>query len=134
MPEMYAMSNVKFDAAAMDHLLRDPVGPTGLYMKGLGVRIVAMAQRLCGVETGKLSKSIRMRQSRVAGGQQLIVFSNVKYAYMVHEGTRPHIIDPKGMRIMVFNEAGRRVFAQHVMHPGTRGKRYLTIPLRRVVH
>jgi hypothetical protein len=29
---------------------------------------------------------------------------------------------------------GKRVFAEKVHHPGTRGKKYLTIPLRQVVH
>jgi hypothetical protein len=134
MPEMYTMRGVKFNAPAMQYLLRDPAGPTGRHLGRMGERIIVMARRLAGgIGTGRLSKSIRMRQSRVAGGQQLVVYSNVKYAYIVHEGTRPHVIDPKGLRIMVFNEAGRRVFASRVMHPGTRGKRYLTIPLEQVV-
>jgi hypothetical protein len=132
-PETYTMSAVHFDAAAMDYLLRDSVGPTGRYLGNLGLRIIVIARRLTGNATGRLSKSIRMRQSRVAGGQQVIVYSNLRYAYLVHQGTRPHVIDPKGLRIMVFNEAGRRVFAQRVMHPGQRGKRYLTIPLSQVV-
>lgn len=131
---MYELRTVKFDAAAMDTLLRSPGGSVGLHMKNIGVRIVVMAKRLCGNETGRLSKSIQMSQARVAGGQLVRVFSNVRYAYYVHEGTRAHVIDPTGMRIMVFQEAGRRVYAQKVIHPGTRGKYYLTIPLKRVVH
>jgi len=133
-PEVYEIRNVKFDAAAMDYLLRSPVGPVGRHIGTMGLRIVVMSKRLTGNVTGRLSKSVRMRQARVTGGQQVIVGAYTSYAYMVHEGTRPHVIDPPGTRTMVFNEHGRRVYAQRVHHPGTRGKRYLTIPLAKVVH
>lgn len=129
----YSMNNVKFDAAAMDWLLRAPNGGVGRHLGVMGIRIIAMAKRLTGNNTGRLAKSLQMRQTRVAGGQQVRVFSNVNYAYFVHEGTRPHVIDPPGNRAMVFNAGGRRVYAEKVNHPGTRGKRYLTIPLRQVV-
>lgn len=128
------MSEVHFIEPALDRLLNTRTGEVGRYLNRLGVRIVAMAVRLTGFHTGRLSKSIKMSQTRVTGvGQELRVFSNLSYAYIVHEGTRPHEIVARGDRVLAFTVGGKHIYVKRVAHPGTRGKRYLTIPLRRVV-
>lgn len=71
------------------------------------------------------------------------VGSNVNYALVVHRGARRHLILPKHKRMLSFywDKAPRRLVTQRgpyagrvmlasVMHPGMRGRRYLTVPLR----
>lgn len=71
------------------------------------------------------------------------VGSNVEYALVVHRGARRHRIRPRNKRMLSFywDKAPRRLVTRDgpykgrvmlgmVMHPGMRGVRYLTVPLR----
>ena len=66
--------------------------------------------------TGKLRLSIR-KQVR---GVDVIVSPTVPYAIFVEGGTAPHFILPRDASVLRFDVAGDVVFAQWVLHPGTK--------------
>ena len=117
----------------MFHLLNDPSGDTGRYMKKIGLQILAGAKAMVGVRTGRLRRSLHMRQGLKGRTQYVEVGSNVSYAYMHHEGTRRHTIRAHEGRLMRFNVGGKVVYAVKVNHPGTKPRKYLTIPMTKAV-
>jgi hypothetical protein len=101
------------------------------HMDKLGDRIVRGAKRQVGVKTGNLKRSIHKRHLGNAYGQYLWIGSNKPYAYMHHEGTRPHIILPKEPGgALVFSRGSRVIRTSVVRHPGTNPNRYLSDQLR----
>jgi hypothetical protein len=93
----------------------------------------ANAKSQVGNKTGKLRRSIKMVHRGDKSGQTLHIGSTVKYAYMHHEGTRPHLIVPKDLdgRLVFFSRNQRRVVVvKSVKHPGTKPNRYLSDQLR----
>lgn len=84
------------------------------------------AKILAPVDTGRLRSSIRSSQGTVGGNPSARIESNVDYAAMVHDGTRPHVIRPRRKRALRFQVGGRIVFATRVNHPGTRPRPFLT--------
>jgi hypothetical protein len=91
-----------------------------------GQRAKMGAQRQVGVRSGKLRNSIRMRHLGNYTGQYIIIGSKVSYAYLHHEGTKPHLIVPKDAPELVFFSKGRVIRTQLVRHPGTKRNRYLS--------
>ena len=86
--------------------------------------------------TGRLAKSIHKRHLGYSNktGQYVMVGSwTVPYALMVHRGTKPHVINPKGDNQLVFMGRGggrsgggmRLVRTNQVNHPGSKRNRYL---------
>lgn len=130
---MYQDMRLKLDNRKLDDLLNSPTGAVGQHMRRIGLNILMGARRMVGVDTGRLRASLYMKHARRSRYQYVQVGSNLRYAYMHHEGTKPHIINPDRGRVLQFNVRGRRVYARRVVHPGTRGRKYLTIPLRRAV-
>jgi len=94
---------------------------------------VNRAKTLSPVDTGRLRASIRGEFSR---GWTLrpryTVSSDVEYAAMVNDGTRPHIIRPRNAQVLRFQVNGRTVFARVVHHPGTRPRPFLDRALREI--
>jgi hypothetical protein len=126
MPSIYQLKNVKFNPVAMDYLLKQPEGPVGRSLSRRGTRILAAARRQVGTDTGRLKASLRMTHGRSIRGQFIMVGSQLDYALMHHQGTRPHIITPTRSQVMVFANRGRVIYTTQVNHPGTRANRYLT--------
>lgn len=124
---------LQLDHRALDRMLNSTTGEVGRHLHRIGLQILTGARRLVGVDTGRLRASLYMRHERTIRGQYVQVGSNLSYAYMHHEGTRPHVITPNTGRVVRFNVGGRVVYARKVNHPGYRGRKYLTIPLRRAV-
>jgi hypothetical protein len=60
------------------------------------------------------------------------VGSDLEYAAMVNDGTKPHVIRPKNAKVLRFNVGGQVVFARVVNHPGTRARPFLDRALREV--
>lgn len=95
------------------------------------IRVQNEARRNCPVDTGTLRRSITFSlvgstpQTRTAR-----VGSNVEYALMVENGTRPHVIRPKRTRALKFQIGGRTIYAKRVNHPGTRATNFLKDALR----
>ena len=58
-----------------------------------------------------------------------------KYALMVHNGTKPHIIRPKspGRRLKFRGRTGTMVYARKVNHPGTAANPFLERALKAVM-
>ena len=86
--------------------------------------------------TGRLARSIHKKQLGYTNktGQYVMVGSwTVPYALMVHRGTKPHVINPKGDNQLVFMGRGggrsgggmKLVRTNQVNHPGSRRNRYL---------
>ena len=72
------------------------------------------------VKTGHLWRHI----STEVGNMEVTVHtSNVKYARLVEEGTRPHIIRPKNKKALYWEGARRPT--RSVRHPGSKAKPYL---------
>jgi hypothetical protein len=89
-------------------------------------QVVARAKVLAPVDTGRLRASIRVERRSFFGlRQRWTVGSDVDYAPMVNDGTRPHIIRPKRAKALRFNVGGKVVFARVVHHPGTRARPFL---------
>jgi len=115
----------------IDRYLNSPMGEVGRYLKAKGRKVTAAARGQVGFKTGQLRASIHMRHMRDARGQYLKIGSSVKYAYMHHEGTKPHLIRPKAPNKQLrFFSKGVIVFAPLVRHPGTKPNRYLTDNLK----
>ena len=126
-----ALGKVKIYEPILYRELNLPGGVTWRYMEKLGGRIVRGARVQAGYRTGALKKSIHMSHAAGAGGQYLWIGSNLHYAYMHHEGTRPHIILPKEAGgALVFTRGARMIRTAVVHHPGTKPNRYLSDQLR----
>lgn len=80
------------------------------------------SKREAPVRTGTLRRSITSRVERT--GERGAVGTNLVYGRAVHEGTKPHIIRPKGKKALFWKGARHPVAS--VRHPGTRGNPFLT--------
>lgn len=124
---------LQLDKVKLDHLLNSPQGAVGGHMRRVGLKILFLAKATVPARTGRLRQSLYFDHRRTSRHQYIQVGSNLHYAHEVHEGTKPHVIEPHAGRVLVFNVGGRRVFAEQVHHPGTKGRKYLTVPMRRSI-
>lgn len=117
------MARIRVDQADLRRVIRRA---SMTELENTGRRVVNRAKILCPVDTGRLRASIKGKASRTwTLRPQFTVFSNVDYAPMVHDGTRPHIIRPRTKQVLKFNVGGQVVFAKVVHHPGTRARPFL---------
>lgn len=92
---------------------------------------VAGAKAKVGVKTGALRKSIHMRHLGNATGQYLWIGSEKPYAYLHHQGTKPHpIVATRPGGQLVFMKGTKLIRTPMVNHPGTRPNWYLRAQLR----
>lgn len=124
------MTKINWFEGPLDLLLRNPIGTVGRYMKFRGARMVAGAKAQVGFDTGALRAAIHMRHRRSPRYQYIEVVAKTKYAYMHHEGTKPHIITPSRRTVLRFMTRGVLVRTMLVNHPGTRPNRYLSDQLK----
>lgn len=117
---------------SMDHMLLSPDGDVGKHLARKGRLVLALARAQVGVRTGALRMSLHMRHLRDARGQYLWIGSDLNYALVHHEGSKPHIITPNRRKMLKFQTRGQTVFAHAVRHPGTRANRYLSDNLKYV--
>ncbi len=127
------MGDLNLDEVQLNYELNSPTGMVGRHLRKIGLEILTGARAMVGVRTGNLRRSLHMRQGLRGRVQYVAVGSNLRYAEAHHEGTRPHRIDPRGGRVMRFNVGGTVVYARRIDHPGTKPRKYLTIPMRRAV-
>ena len=108
-------------------------------------QVVNRAKVLCPVDTGRLRASIRVERRSLFGLRlRWTVGSDVEYASMVNDGTKPHKIKPKRAHTLRRSQRGvvkpalrfvvngRVVYAREVQHPGTKAKPFLDRALREV--
>jgi hypothetical protein len=75
-------------------------------------------------KTGVLERSIF--KARVTGGWEIGHDSQLApYARFVHDGTRPHVIEPDKKRVLRWPVPGGFAFAKRVNHPGYAGDAWL---------
>ena len=124
------MARVRVDRADLRRAIR---GASRQELTNAGIQVVNRAKILAPVDTGRLRASIQGRFSRSwTLRPQFSVFTDVEYAQMVHDGTRPHIIRPRNAQALRFRVGNRIVFARVVNHPGTRARPFLDRALREV--
>jgi hypothetical protein len=126
MARVKVSTDVDLNYAKIRRMLNAPTGDVGRLMRGRAEKARAHARAQVGKRSGALAMSIYIDQSAQAAGQKLTIGSNLRYAAFVHEGTRPHMIVPRGGEILRFTQKGRVVYSRAVMHPGTRPNRFLT--------
>jgi hypothetical protein len=128
MPVVY-----EIDHAAIANITKNPNGMVGDHLRKMGRKLVVLAKRDVGVDTGQLRRSLYYKVVLGSSGLMLEVGSNDPIALMHHEGTRPHMIYPQRSRALHFRQGGTMVFARQVRHPGTKANPYLSKHLARVV-
>jgi hypothetical protein len=126
------MATVVFRKAELDFLLNSPEGDVGKYLAKKGRLIMAAAKAQVGVRTGALRSSIHMRHLRDSRGQYVKIGSNLDYALLHHQGTKPHVIRPDRAKVLRFVRGSRIIYTTSVMHPGTKANRYLSDNLKLV--
>jgi hypothetical protein len=128
----FNVKNVTINVPALNKELNTSSGGLWRALEIKGEIAVAKAKAQAGFKTGKLRSSIHKRHTGNFTGQYLWIGSTVSYAYMHHEGTRPHLIAPKmAGKMLRFSSKGRMVITPGpVMHPGTKPNPYLSNQLR----
>lgn len=124
------MARIRLDRAALNRQL-SRASRTELEISSR--MVVNRAKVLAPVDTGRLRASIRVESRRSLGFRTIYtVGSDVEYAAMVNDGTRPHVIRPRRAQVLRFQVGGQVVFARVVNHPGTRPRPFLDRALREV--
>lgn len=107
-------------------------GMTGRYLHRVARGIQVDAKQQVGVRSGRLRRSIRIIHEDGAGGHSVKIGSNLHYAYLHHEGTKPHLIMPKPPnKLLSFRSGTSLIRTTLVRHPGTKPNRYLSDQLAR---
>ena len=129
------IESVRFvpDPVLFREFKESPNGVVGSDLRRRGRRLVVLAQGSVQKRTGRLARSINMRYFP-ARNPYIMVGSDKKTAYWMHEGTDPHVIEGQRTRTMRFKIRGRVVYARQIMHPGTRGSKFLSRHLRTIVN
>lgn len=122
----YKLGGVILYRPVLDYYLHNADGEVGRFLRRKGRLIMALAKQQVGVDSGALRASIKMIHQRTMSWAQVKIGSNLDYAYMHHEGTKPHIITPRDAGILRFSAGGRVIYTHEVNHPGTRPNRYLS--------
>lgn len=126
------MARVRLDRAALNRSIR---GASRAELDTTSRQVVNRAKILAPVDTGRLRASIRVERRRLLSLRSVYTIgSDVSYAPMVHDGTRPHRIDPKTPGgVLRFRMGGRVVFAKYVVrHPGTKARPFLDDAVRQI--
>ena len=122
---------IKIDTSEIDKFVIDLKGiskevrsDVQRVLKNSGFNIEAKAKRNLSsngsVKTGHLRNGIA---TDVGDLEVTVHTSNIKYARMVEEGTRPHTIRAKGKKALYWN--GAKHPTKCVRHPGSKAKPYL---------
>jgi hypothetical protein len=78
-----------------------------------------------GKDSGRLAANIDLTSRAAPPYWWFKVEGNTRYAYMHHQGTRPHVITGS----LEFRKGGRMVHTREVHHPGTAPNPYLRTAL-----
>lgn len=123
----YRFGGIKFFDSVLHAELNTPAGDLWRFLEKRSQRAVRGAKAQVGKKTRRLMKSIHKKHLGNRTGQYVWIGSNtVPYAYIHHQGSRPHLIlpnDPGGK--LVFRKGSRVIVTPRVLHPGTRPNPYL---------
>ena len=124
------MARIRLDRAELNRTITNA---SRTELREAARQVVNRAKVLAPVDTGRLRSSIRADPPRVFSLRgSVTVGSDLEYAAMVNDGTKPHVIRPKNAKVLRFNVGGQVVFARVVNHPGTRARPFLDRALREV--
>lgn len=121
---------VKIYKGPLNKVLLSRGGAVGKYMTRNGDKVIASAQALSPVDTGKYKNSFKKSLEEVPTGIAVVVRNTTPYAIFVEKDTKPHIIVPRNAKVLRFPKNGKIVFAARVKHPGSRGQSVLLRALR----
>lgn len=135
------MTSAKITPDIQIQRLRDlgtsPAGPLYQFAVKIGARVQTQAARnlsglMVKVRTGNLRSSLS--STTEVRGTMLVetIAADASYAAAVHQGQRPHDIEPREARVLAWPGADGPAFATRVHHPGTSGKPFLTDALSEV--
>jgi hypothetical protein len=103
--------------------------------------VVKEAQKLAPKVTGELRQSIEVasvtdEEAIVKHGNtdRLTVitanYEHIIYPIFVHEGTVPHVIEPKNKKALAWGRGDNRMVRRKVLHPGTKAQPYFDNALK----
>jgi hypothetical protein len=95
--------------------------------KDAGKEILGIEKDEVPVKTAALKRSITMDYRPIS----VSIYPTVKYAYYVHEGTKPHEILPRVKKALRWRSGKSWVFAKRVSHPGTKANPFVERTVRR---
>lgn len=105
-------------------------GMVDRHLEGLASRVADEGRAGAPVNTGRLRDSIRFYRD---SDGTWVVIADVPYSLVVHQGSRPHPIEPRRAKVLRFpSKGGSVVYTKRVNHPGTRPQPFLTEALRSV--
>ena len=124
------MARIRLDRAALNRTITNA---SRKELREASRQVVNRAKVLVPVRTGRLRSSIRAEPPRIFSLRgSVTVGSDLEYAAMVNDGTRPHVIRPRNAKVLRFTVGGQVVFARVVNHPGTKARPFLDRALREV--
>jgi hypothetical protein len=91
---------------------------------------VDKAREQVGVKTGALRKNISSYHLGNFTGQYVGLRSTLPYSYIHHQGSKKHIIEPRGTNQLIFRGRSGVIATYHVNHPGTKPNRFLKDQMR----
>jgi hypothetical protein len=118
--------SIVFRQPVFNDFLNSPKGEVGEKLEKVAKLMLFQAKRQVGVRTGALRDSIRLVHERLINGQEFRIGSDLNYALVHHEGSKPHLITSDNGEMLRFTSRGRVVYTHQVMHPGTKPNRYLS--------
>lgn len=105
-----------------------------MLLRGLAVQTAAK-QRLNEpprrIDTGRLRNSIQIQERFTRGRAVVRVGTNVQYALVIHNGSKPHMIHPRNASVLAWRGPDGMIFARSVMHPGFAANPFLRDGLER---
>lgn len=75
--------------------------------------------------TGLAERSIRTASARKGRTLSGTVYTVLDYGVYLHQGTNPHVIEPRRKKALRWTDGGKFVFARRVKHPGTKKDPYI---------
>ena len=128
---MATQVDFRLDQAALNRMIRSPNGEVGTHLRKLGTRTAARSRELAPRKTGNLRKNISMKQGPLGSVE---VTAETPYAYVVHEGSAPHVIQGKPtLKFPSKRRGGQVIVVKKVNHPGHRAQPFLMRALREII-
>lgn len=118
------VSAVLSDLEAMrDGFVRDAEEALAISLRDVQER--ARAEHRFTTRTGLVERSIRTASASHGAQLSGTVYTALDYGVYLHEGTKPHSIEPRRKKALRWTDGGAFVFARRVKHPGTKEDPYI---------
>ncbi len=118
------VSAVLSDLEAMrDGFVRDAEEALAISLRDVQER--ARAEHRFTTRTGIVERSIRTASARKGRTLSGTVYTVLDYGVYLHQGTNPHVIEPRRKKALRWTDGGAFVFARRVKHPGTKKDPYI---------